>query len=170
MHWSVRCGVLSAQATGFLRSFARALVVLVLVPVCCLAQAQIPVSVENPWVRASVPGQKGTAVFMTLRAAQGARLLSVSSPVAAYAEVHEMRMDGDVMQMRPLADGLELPAGKPVALTPGGYHIMLMDLKSQLKVNTTVPLTLVFKDARGQEGHTDLAVPVRSMSTMDHMH
>jgi copper(I)-binding protein len=69
---------------------------------------------------------------MSITAKDGARLVGASSPVAGVAEVHEMKMDGDVMKMRAVEGGLELPAGKTVELKPGGYHVMLMDLKAPL--------------------------------------
>lgn len=122
------------------------------------------VAVHNPWARATVQGQKATGAFMTLTAPQGARLLSARSPVAGVVEVHEMKMQGDVMQMRALPNGLELPAGKAVALAPGGYHIMLMDLKVALRKDTTIPLTLVFQDAKGMQTRTELKVPVSTMA------
>ena len=71
-------------------------------------------------------------------------------------------MDGGVMKMRALAGGLDLPAGKMVELKPGGYHVMLMDLKSTLTRDSTVPLTLLFKDAKGAESRLELQVPVRA--------
>jgi len=64
------------------------------------------------------------------------------------------------MTMRAVAGGLELPAGKAVELKPGGYHVMLMDLKLPLKKDTTIPVTLVFKDAKGVESKTELKLPV----------
>jgi copper(I)-binding protein len=124
-----------------------------------LAQAQT-VEVQNAWVRATVQGQKATGAFMTLTAKSAGRLVSVSTPVAGVAEVHEMNMEGDVMKMRALPGGLELPAGKPVELKPGGYHVMLMDLKLPLQKDTTIPVTLVFKDGKGTETKTELKVPV----------
>jgi copper(I)-binding protein len=123
------------------------------------AQAQ-NVEVQNAWARATVQGQKATGAFMTLTAQTPGRLVSVSSPVAGVAEVHEMKMEGDVMKMRALANGLELPAGKPVELKPGGYHVMLMDLKLPLQKDTTIPVTLVFKDAKGVETKKELKLPV----------
>ena len=123
------------------------------------AQAQ-NVEVQNAWARATVQGQKASGAFMTLTAQTPGRLVSVSSPVAGVAEVHEMKMDGDVMKMRALANGLELPAGKPVELKPGGYHVMLMDLKLPLQKDTTIPVTLVFKDAKGVETKKELKLPV----------
>lgn len=119
-----------------------------------------PVDVQGAWARATVPGQKATGAFMTLTAKDGAKLMGVESPVAGVAEVHEMKMDGDIMRMRAVAGGLELPAGKAVELKPGGYHVMLMDLKAPVAKDTTIPLTLVFKDAKGVESKVELQVPV----------
>jgi copper(I)-binding protein len=117
------------------------------------------VEVKNAWARATVQGQKASGAFMTLTAKDGATLVSVSSPVAGVAEVHEMKMEGDVMKMRAVP-ALELPAGKAVALQPGGYHVMLLDLKLPLQKDTTIPLTLVFKDAKGVQSKTELKLPV----------
>lgn len=119
------------------------------------------VEVKGAWVRATVQGQKASGAFMQLTAKDKTQLLSVSSPVAGVAEVHEMKMDGDVMTMRAVQGGLDLPAGKVVDLKAGGFHVMLMDLKTPLLKDTTVPLTLVFKDSKGTEFKTELKVPVR---------
>ena len=116
------------------------------------------VEVRDAWVRSTVPGQKGTGAFMTLTAKDGTRLVGVSTPVAGVAEVHEMKLEGDVMKMRALP-GLDLPAGKAVELKPGGYHLMLMDLKQPLARGVDVPVTLIFKDAKGVEGKLDLKLP-----------
>lgn len=110
------------------------------------APAWSQVTVEQPWVRATVAAQKVSGGFMTLTAAKDSRLVGVSSPVAGVVEVHEMKMVDDVMRMRQIP-ALELPAGKPVALVPGGYHLMLFQLKQQLKDGDKVPLTLEFEDA-----------------------
>ncbi len=134
------------------------------------------VDVKDAWARATVPGQKATGAFMKITSKAGAKLVSATSPVAGVVEVHEMKMDGDVMKMRAVAGGLDLPAGKPVELKPGGYHVMLMDLKVALPKDTSIPLTLVFKDAKGVESKTELTVPVSTMApTMgmpqgDHKH
>jgi periplasmic copper chaperone A len=122
------------------------------------------VLVKDAWVRTSVQGQKATGAFMTLTAKDGAKLISASTPVAGVAEVHEMKMDGDIMRMRAVTGGLDLPAGKSVELKPGGYHVMLMDLKAALPKDSTVPLTLVFKDAKGLESKLELKVPVATMA------
>lgn len=118
------------------------------------------VDVKAAWARATVQGQMASGAFMTLTAKDGARLVGVSSPVAGVAEVHEMKMDGDVMKMRPVEGGLELPAGKAVELKPGGYHVMLMDLKTPLVKNTTIAVTLLFKDSKGNQSRLELKLPV----------
>ena len=131
------------------------------------AQAQT-VEVKDAWIRTSVPGQKATGAFMKITAKDGARLVSVASPVAGVAEVHEMKMDGGVMTMRAVNGGLELPAGKTVELKPGGFHVMLMDLKAALPKESTVPLTLFFKDAKGVESKLELKVPVATAPAHAH--
>jgi copper(I)-binding protein len=122
------------------------------------------VEIKDAWVRTAVQGQKATGAFMKITAKDGAKLVSVASPAAAVAEVHEMKMDGDVMRMRAVPGGLDLPAGKTVELKPGGYHVMLMDLKAPLAKDSSVPLTLVFKDAKGVESKLELKVPVSTMA------
>ena len=124
-----------------------------------MAHAQ-SVDVKDAWVRTSVQGQKATGAFMKLTAKDGAKLVAASSPVAGVTEVHEMKMEGDIMKMKAVAGGLDLPAGKTVELKPGGYHVMLMDLKAALPKDSTIPLTLVFKDAKGMESRLELKVPV----------
>lgn len=121
------------------------------------------VKIDNAWVRATVTGQKATGAFMTLTAKDGSRLIGVASPSAGLAEIHEMAMQGDVMKMRSVSE-LDLPAGKAVELKPGGYHVMLLDLKAPLAADSTVPLTLTFKDAKGVEKKTELTVQVRAVN------
>ena len=123
------------------------------------AASSAPVKVEGAWARASVQGQKGTGAFMRLTAQSDARLVRAESPAAGVTEVHEMKMEGDVMKMRPVT-ALALPAGRTVELKPGGYHVMLLDLKAPLMKDSTVPLTLVFQDAKGAESRLDLSLPV----------
>lgn len=125
-----------------------------------LTAAQAPaVKVESAWARATVSGQKGTGAFMNITATNGTRLVGVSSPAAGVAEVHEMKMENDIMKMRAIP-GIDLPAGQTVNLKPGGYHVMLMDLKAPLAKDSTVPVTLRFKDAKGVESKLDLMLPV----------
>lgn len=140
-----------------LHRFTPIALILATLSTTALAQA---VDVKGAWARATVQGQKATGAFMTLTAKDRGQLVSVSSPVAGIVEVHEMKMDGDVMKMRAVEGGLDLPAGKPVALKPGGYHVMLMDLKTPLQKDTTIPMTLVFKDAKGAQSNLAIMVPV----------
>jgi len=122
--------------------------------------AAAPVEVSDAWVRRAVPGQSGTGAFMKLKAPAGTRLVGASTPVAGVAEVHEMKMEGDTMKMRALAQGLELPAGQTVELRPGANHLMLMDLKQPVAAGSTVPITLRFMDAKGVASEQTLQVPV----------
>ena len=145
-----------------LLQFAKAGFAIAFTVASSLASAQTAaVKVDGAWARATVQGQKGTGAFMTLTAKEGTRLVGVSSPAAGLAEVHEMKMENDVMKMRAVA-GLDLPAGQAVSLKPGGYHLMLMDLKAPLQKDSTVPVTLRFKDAKGVESSLDLVLPVSS--------
>ena len=123
------------------------------------AQANAPVTVLAPWARATVQGQRTSGAFMTLEAREPVMLVGASSPVAGRAELHEMKMEGDVMRMREV-DSLRVDAGKPLQLKPGGYHMMLVDLKAPLAPNTSIPLTLTFRTAAGEQRNLALQVPV----------
>jgi len=111
--------------------------------------ASAQTTVKEPWVRGTVAQQKASGAFMQITSTQGGKLLSVSSPLAGVAEIHEMAMEGTTMRMRPVPS-LELPAGKMVELKSGGYHVMLMDLKQQLKAGDTVPIVLVVEGKDGK--------------------
>ena len=125
-------------------------------------QAQT-VDVSGAWARATVQGQKGTGAFMNITAKDGAQLVGISSPAASVAEVHEMKMEGDIMKMRAVP-ALDLPAGQTVRLKPGGYHVMLMGLKKALPTGSKLPLTLHFKDAKGVESQLALTLPVATVA------
>ncbi len=139
-----------------------------------VAHASAQVVVKDAWVRATVPQQKATGAFMQLTAAHNSKLISVSSSAVPVVEVHEMSMEAGVMKMRPVS-ALALPAGKTVALTPGGYHVMLMDLKQQMKAGEVVPLSLVVENAAGKRETIDVKAEVRELGTKatkpdNHMH
>src|SRR5476649_681372 len=102
------------------------------------------VTIKEPWVRGTVRGQKATGAFMQLTASEAATMVAVESPVAGSVQIHEMKMENDVMKMRAIQK-LDLPAGKAVDLKPGGYHMMLMDLKQPLKKGEAVPIKLRFE-------------------------
>jgi periplasmic copper chaperone A len=123
-----------------------------------------PVDIADAWIRPTVAGQQGTGGFMKLTAREDLRLVSVSSPVTPTAEVHEMRASkeqADVMEMR-RADSISLPKGVTVELRPGGYHLMLMNLKQVLANGSTVPLTLHFVDTKGSRSELQLKVAVKA--------
>ncbi|RJG08322.1 copper chaperone PCu(A)C [Massilia cavernae] len=121
------------------------------------------VSVTAPWVRATVPQQRSTGAFMHLQSAKDARLVGVSTPVAGMAQLHKMEMSGDRMKMEQV-ERIELPAGKGVNLASGGYHIMLMDLKRQLKADEVVPLTIVVEGKDKKRETITLDVPVKPLT------
>ena len=152
------------------------LIAAAMLAVTASAWAQSNVNVEDAWVRGTVAQQKSTGAFMRLTAQKDVRLVSVSSPVAGVTEVHEMAMDKDVMRMRAVP-ALPLPAGKTVELKPGGYHVMLLDLKGAVKAGDNVPLTLVFEDAQAKRETLELQLPVRALGAaamptegMQHQH
>ena len=133
--------------------------------------AMAQVTVKEAWVRATVAQQKATGAFMQLQSAQDAKLVAAQSPVAGVVEVHEMAMEGSVMKMRAVSS-LALPAGKSVELKPGGYHVMLMDLKGQIKDGDTVPVTLVVEGKDGKRQNIEVKAPARTMTqpVMKHEH
>jgi copper(I)-binding protein len=113
------------------------------------AHAAELVKVREPWAKATVPGQKVGGVYMELVAREDLRLTGVRTAAAETAEVHQMKMEKGMMRMRALPF-LELPAGKSIRLAPGGYHIMLFDLKRSLVPGQKLKLELSFEDARGR--------------------
>lgn len=123
--------------------------------------AEPVVRAEGAWARATVAGQSSSAAYMVLTASAAQTLVAVEAEVAGLAEVHEMALQGDVMRMRPLPNGLPLPAGQAVALQPGGLHLMLMKLKRPLQAGEVLPLTLTFKGADGQLRRQSVPVTVQ---------
>jgi copper(I)-binding protein len=102
---------------------------------------------------------------MEITSLRGGALVGASSPVAGRVEVHEMRMEGGTMKMREVGK-LELPAGKPVKLAPGGYHLMLLDLKKPLPPGTVVPLTLSIAGRDGARSSVEVSAEVRSLGAV----
>ena len=126
--------------------------------------AHAQVTVGDPWVRATVAQQKATGMFAQVTSAQGGKLVAASSPVASVVEIHEMAMENNVMKMRAVP-GLELPAGKAVELKPGGYHVMLMDLKGPVKAGDTVDVTLTIEGKDGKKEQIAVKAPVKALAT-----
>jgi periplasmic copper chaperone A len=139
--------------------------------VACAAQAQTagPLAVEGAWARTALQGQVSSAGYMTLTAKEPLTLLGASSPAAGTIELHEMKLDGDVMRMRAV-DQLVLPVGKAVELKPGGLHFMMMELNAQFKPGLLVPLTLRLKDGKGVERTLQVSLPVSAAPPMQHKH
>src|SRR4030067_1659123 len=99
------------------------------------------ISVTDAWARATVPGQKVSGAYMRIQSDVDARLVSASSSAVPRVEVHEMKMDGDVMRMREVK-AIDLPKGKTVLLEPGGFHIMLMNPPKPIAAGDMIPFTL----------------------------
>ena len=106
------------------------------------------VEIENPWIRASAPGQKIAAGYMTVRnkAAQPDRLVGASSPMAAKVETHVSVKDGDILRMREVK-GYDLPANGSFELKPGGAHLMFVDIKRPFKEGEKIAAVLKFEKA-----------------------
>jgi periplasmic copper chaperone A len=119
------------------------------------------ITVEQPWSRATPKGAKTGAVYMTLDNKSGTadRLTGASSDVADKLQIHEMKVENGVMQMREVQDGLSIPAGGSVVLKPGSYHVMMIGLKKPLTAGENFPLTLTFEKA----GNISVTVPVQAM-------
>ena len=132
---------------------------------------QAQTRVQDAWVRGTVPQQRATGAFMQLSSTAGGKLVSVSTPAAGVVEIHEMKMDGSTMQMRPVPS-LDLPAGQVVALKPGGYHVMLLDLKAPLNSGDTVVLNLVVEARDGKRETLVVKAPVRALgaAAAEHKH
>ena len=130
--------------------------------VCAAFTAHAQVEVSDAWVRATGQGQKATGVFMNLTAQKATRLVGVKADLTASAEVHEMKMEKDVMKMQAVK-ALDLPAGQTVALKPGSYHVMLMDLKAPVVEDSQVVLTLLFEDAAGVKTQKEVKAVAKKM-------
>jgi periplasmic copper chaperone A len=127
------------------------------------ASAAAQVTVDQPWVRATAPGQPVAAAYLKIKSAQAAALVAVRTPVTARAGIHEMKMEGGVMKMRPVAR-IELPAGKTVELEPGGYHLMLMNIAKPLRPGETVPMTLVIEGPDKKRTEVKINAEVRDLT------
>ncbi len=108
-----------------------------------------PLTVVQPWSRATAPSQKAGGVFLRIENAgdQPDRLIAAESGLADVTSLHTMIREGDVMKMRPIEGGIEVPANGHAELAPGGKHVMLIGLRQQLVKDTTIPLTLIFERA-----------------------
>ena len=141
----------------FFHSIALALLVLTALP----AQSSgDQVRIEGAWARATVPGQEVGAAYMRLTSQGDLTLIKVESPAADFVEIHKMSMNNGTMEMRMLEE-LKLPAGQTVKLEPGGFHLMLIDLKKPLQDGASVDFTLHLKDGKGKSSLQGISVPIR---------
>jgi copper(I)-binding protein len=115
--------------------------------------------IVHPYARATPPGARSGGIYLVVENAgkEADRLVGAASPAARIVEIHAMRMEGNMMRMRPVA-ALDIPAGGKATLAPGGYHVMLSDLHAPLVAGATVPLTLKFEKA----GTIDVTVDVEA--------
>ena len=124
--------------------------------------------ISQPWTRATAPTAKAGGGFVTItnKGTTPDRLIAARSTVSDKVEIHEMKMDGNVMRMRELDKGLEIPPGATVELKPGGYHIMFMELKAPFAKDTKIPVTLVFEKA----GSIDIELAVQAIGAQPGKH
>ena len=138
--------------------------ILIAVSASAAAAASVPawaqVEVKSAWVRGTVAAQKTTGAYMEISSARGASLVGAESTAAGAVEVHEMSMDKNVMRMRAVPK-LDLPAGKTVELKPGGYHMMLIDLKRPLKKGDSIQLRLKIENKDKTVSSVEVQAEVR---------
>ena len=123
-------------------------------------QAKENIQVSNAWVRATVPGQEVSGAFFSVKSLPPAKLIKVESSIADSVEIHSMTMKNGVMEMRELKT-LALPAGKLVKLAPGELHLMLIDIKRQLKPGDEVPLKLTLQYENNTQAVKEITAVVR---------
>ncbi|MBL0123862.1 MAG: copper chaperone PCu(A)C [Betaproteobacteria bacterium] len=126
--------------------------------------AQAEVKVDQPWVRGTIAAQKSTGAFMTLTSDKPVSLVSAASPAAKIVEIHEMKIENNVMKMKAMPK-LDIVPGKPTELKPGSYHVMLIELVKPLSKGDSVPLTLEFKDADGKSSKQEVKAEVRDLTS-----
>jgi copper(I)-binding protein len=141
-----------------------ALAMLIVIAGAIPAAAENSIIVDKAWSRATPKGAQVAVGYFTIvnHGDEPDRLVSVSAPFAARAEIHEMSMTNGMMQMRPVPDGVAVPAKGAVVFAPEGYHIMFMQFKDALKAGDTFPATLTFAHA----GSVDVTFHVESMGAM----
>ena len=125
--------------------------------------------VNDAWVRATVAGQPSTGAFMHITSDTDSKLVAVKSPVAKIVQIHQSKMENDVMSMQPV-ESVALPAGKTVNIEPEGYHVMLIDLLGQIKDGDEVPLTLIVEDNKGVKASIDVKAQARALNSMPMHH
>lgn len=149
-----------------MRKIAHRLLISAAAGLLLVGAAQAEIAVSNPFSRASAPQAKAGAAFMTVTIDAGSdKLIGASSPVADKVELHTHLMQDGVARMRPVEGGIDVTAGTPTELKPGGQHIMLIGLKAPLKQGDSFPVTLKFEKA----GDVLVTVPVQGPGAMGPM-
>ena len=118
------------------------------------------VAISDAWVRANAPGQSVGAAYMTLNSPKDSTLVFVESDAAESVQIHSMTMDNGVMKMRMLEE-LTIKANMPEKLAPGGFHLMLFDLKKPLKAGENINFRLCFKDKAGDIKDQHISLPIK---------
>lgn len=155
-----------------LKHYSSSLLMMLVLSAAPLAHAADWVIIDNAWVRNTLPGQSVSAAYMTLTSQQkDANLISIESDVSDSVEIHSMSMQNGVMKMRMLKQ-LPLTTGKPYKLAPGGYHLMLFDLKKPLSPGDKVNFVLTFKSGQHEQKQTLTALvqSVDEAAQDDHSH
>jgi hypothetical protein len=145
-----------------------ALVAILALPAFALDYKLGAIEIGQPWTRATPPTAESGGGYLVLKntGTTPDRLIAVKSPAADRVEIHEMKMDGNIMRMREVEKGIEIPPGATVELKPGGFHVMFMGLKAPFAKEAKVPLTLVFEKA----GSIDVDLMVQAMGALAPMH
>jgi copper(I)-binding protein len=145
-----------------------ALVAVLALPAFALDYKLGAIEIGHPWSRATPPSAESGGGFLAITntGTTPDRLIAVKSPAADKVEIHEMKMDGNIMRMREVEKGIEIPPGATVELKPGGFHVMFMGLRAPFAKDAKVPLTLVFEKA----GSIDVDLMVQAMGAQAPMH
>jgi periplasmic copper chaperone A len=152
----------------FRRLALAALFAVLAIPALALDYKLGTIEIGQPWTRATPPTAESGGGYLVLKntGTTPDRLIGVKSPAADKVEIHEMKMDGNIMRMREVAKGIEIPPGATVELKPGGFHVMFMGLRAPFAKDAKVPLTLVFEKA----GSIDVDLMVQAMGAQAPMH
>jgi copper(I)-binding protein len=137
-----------------------------LMTACTAALAADGITVSGAWARATAPGQKTGAVYLELKSAQDAALVGAESPAARKVELHSTTLDSGVARMRPAAR-IALPANTPVKIAPGGFHLMLVDVRQPLKSGDRVAVTLII-ERDGVRSKVEVTAEVRAPGATGH--
>ena len=128
------------------------------------SSAYAQVSIDQAWARATVPGQPVGAVYMAINSSAEVTLVQAETDAAKDVQIHTMHHHDGVMKMREQGQ-IHIMPGKPVALAPGGMHLMLIGLKTPLKAGESVDIKLTFKDAKGEISHTTISAPIKPIGS-----